>query len=106
MEIKQLNNLLKEVTSAAENAVREAAEDYRKKVKHRLLELSSEYKDKDPPYVEDLLKEMADNLEIEFKRDGNGFHATISWRNGKPEGIEHILYGNREILPMDVFEIM
>ena len=101
--LKKLEKLRKSIKRDAEQAVRETGRDYYQKVKARLLELADEHKDQSPPYVEKTLRQMADNLKLEVKKGNKGYYASIGWEEGAVEDLEHILFGNREILPVDVF---
>ena len=72
-------------------------------MKARLIRLADEHEDKEPFYVAKTLRQMADNLKLEIKKGRDGFNARLGWEAGRVEDLEHILYGNREIMPVDVF---
>ena len=98
-----LENLKKEIEKGTEEAVREIGGEYHRKVRARLLVLAGEYEGQEPAYVSAILLEMADNLKLETKKGKDGYYATLGWEDGAVEDAENILFGNREILPVDVF---
>jgi hypothetical protein len=101
--LKKLDDLRKGIEKGAEDAMREVSGEYYERVKARLLKLADEYKGQEPAYVETTMRKMAENLKLFVKMDKNGHYATLGWEDGKVADLEHILYGNREILPVDVF---
>ena len=102
--LEMLENLKQDIELDAGQAVREASRDYYERTKARLYQLADEWEDEQPAYVAKTLRKMAENLQLEVKKGSEGYYAAIGWEEGKPAGVEHILFGNREILPVDLFE--
>ena len=87
--------------------VQKIADDYYISLQSKLKSLAEEYKVKGDKDRYKLLMEMADRLKIDMK-DYNGYiTCSIGWEGGKPENVEHIIFGNRNKLPVDniIFKI-
>jgi hypothetical protein len=101
--LKNLEDLRKGIEKGTEDAVSEVGKEYLGRVKARLLRLADEHKGQEPAYVEKTLRDMAENLKLTVNKGKDGYQASLGWEAGKVEDLEYILYGNREIMPVDVF---
>jgi len=102
--LRKLAELRQGIEKGMEQAVLKVGRDYLERTRARLYELADEYEGSAPPYVAETLREMAEKVKLEVVKDEDGYHAAVGWEEGEPEGAEHILFGNREILPIDIFD--